>query len=305
MTNRRNKNMPDLNAATDALRDWYHTEVRALTEAAIEACVGRLLTECPKGYLSGIPSKYRASARASFVPHRVATEDRTGKDGFAYTVQHREREEGVDPREFLTEWVDETTDGHEFVIYTYKAKCVLLASDNEDAIDDLGMDGTHSVEARACFALRADVWAGLEARDDEWDVEDPTPEDEPPYTGPGADDESDHVELDTYSQAEMSQRKSLRAVAEITLEVEPEYIEVRGNAGDEAEALRQLALGLEARDTKRRIAASHVHAVADTRQTHTHAQHGHGRWVATCVCGSYRVGTQEMDGDATYTEWCA
>lgn len=70
-------------------------------------------------------------------------------------------------REWLTTWVDETTDGHSHVIYTGQASMLLAASDNEDAWEELG-DSMPDVSARACMALRADVWELLEARDDEW-----------------------------------------------------------------------------------------------------------------------------------------
>lgn len=74
-----------------------------------------------------------------------------------------------DRREALTEWVDETTDGHEFVIYTAQAGMVLAASDNDSAYEDeIGETGT--VEARACMAMRRDVWDLLDAREDEWHV---------------------------------------------------------------------------------------------------------------------------------------
>lgn len=80
-------------------------------------------------------------------------------------------------REWLTEWIDETTDGHNFVIYTFKAKCVCLASDNEDAYSDEIGESPPSVEAQACMAMRRDVWDLLGAREDEWLPKDPTDED--------------------------------------------------------------------------------------------------------------------------------
>jgi len=76
-----------------------------------------------------------------------------------------------DRREFLTGWVDETTDAHSFVIYTAKAGMVLAASDCDSAYEDATGETGASVEVRACFAMRADVWALLEARSDEWSGE--------------------------------------------------------------------------------------------------------------------------------------
>ena len=59
----------------------------------------------------------------------------------------------------------ETVDGHEWVIYTYKARFVLLYSSNEDAAtDDMGRDAFDGCETLASiyeraafFALLADV----------------------------------------------------------------------------------------------------------------------------------------------------
>lgn len=71
-------------------------------------------------------------------------------------------------REWITTWVDETTDGHEFVIYTAQAGMVLAASDHDSAYEDEIGDEGASVEARACMAMRADVWDYLNASEDEW-----------------------------------------------------------------------------------------------------------------------------------------
>ena len=67
-------------------------------------------------------------------------------------------------RRYLTsdyedEYAWEVCDGHEFVIYTFKARCVLLVSDNPEEYDDvMGSDGTPgAIEPRAFFAFHADV----------------------------------------------------------------------------------------------------------------------------------------------------
>lgn len=73
-----------------------------------------------------------------------------------------------DRREWLTQWVDQTTDGHEYVIYTAKAGMALAASDCDTAYEDQTGEAGGTVEVRACYAMRADVWALLEAREDEW-----------------------------------------------------------------------------------------------------------------------------------------
>lgn len=62
----------------------------------------------------------------------------------------------------LNEYLHETIDGTDIVIYTYKAQCALLASDNDDAMEDeTGERGTF--EAMAYFAMRADVVELLQA----------------------------------------------------------------------------------------------------------------------------------------------
>lgn len=148
----------DLNNITQQLTIWYRTEVQSLATAAIEACVGRLVTALPPEDLADVPAYYRASAVASFVPYRIMS-------------GHQERIPGEDREEYLREWVDQTTDGHEFVIYTHKARLVLVATDNPDAYSELGSE-TQTPETMACCALRADVWELLEARRDEWEGED-------------------------------------------------------------------------------------------------------------------------------------
>lgn len=71
-------------------------------------------------------------------------------------------------REWLTEDVDQTTDGHECVIYTAKAGMVCAASDNDGAYEDSVGEKPPTIEAQACMAMRADVWELLEARSSEW-----------------------------------------------------------------------------------------------------------------------------------------
>lgn len=77
-------------------------------------------------------------------------------------------------REALVDWVDETTDGHEYVIYTAKAGMVCAASDNDVAYEDATGDKPPTVEVQACFAMRADVLELLDAREDEWLSTEPT-----------------------------------------------------------------------------------------------------------------------------------
>ena len=55
------------------------------------------------------------------------------------------------------QYVWEVCDGHEFIIYTFKARCVLLATDNADAYEEIHGDNNASVEQQAFFACEADV----------------------------------------------------------------------------------------------------------------------------------------------------
>lgn len=61
----------------------------------------------------------------------------------------------------LSDYLHETVDGTDLVIYTYKASAVLFASDNEDA-GEQEMGEVSTVEGRAYWALLADVRERLE-----------------------------------------------------------------------------------------------------------------------------------------------
>jgi hypothetical protein len=59
--------------------------------------------------------------------------------------------------EYMYEWLHETLDGSEEVIYTARSKAVLLASSNEDAyVEELG-EVPPNVHTAAFWALRADI----------------------------------------------------------------------------------------------------------------------------------------------------
>lgn len=59
--------------------------------------------------------------------------------------------------EYMYEWLHETLDGCEEVIYTTRSKAVLLASTNEDAyVDEFG-EAPKSVHAAAFWALYRDI----------------------------------------------------------------------------------------------------------------------------------------------------
>lgn len=128
----------DTGVISSILGDWYHAEIHSIADAIIRDVRVARGVEAPR------PREYVTDEIA-----RESDEDEI--------------------REWVSERVDEDTDSHEYVIYTYKARLVLLASDNESAYEDEIGDSTGAtVEARACMAMRADVLEVLHAREDEW-----------------------------------------------------------------------------------------------------------------------------------------
>lgn len=73
-----------------------------------------------------------------------------------------------DPEEWMSDWLHDTIDGHQHVIYTMQAKCVLLDSDNEDAYAEAFGEAPKDASAAAYMVMEADVREILEARRDEW-----------------------------------------------------------------------------------------------------------------------------------------
>jgi len=60
-------------------------------------------------------------------------------------------------REYMDEWLHETLDGSEEVIYTARSKAVLLASPNEDSYAEAFGEAPKDVHAAAFWAMRADI----------------------------------------------------------------------------------------------------------------------------------------------------
>jgi len=60
-------------------------------------------------------------------------------------------------REHMDEWLHETLDGSEEVIYTSRSKVVLLASPNEDSYAEAFGEAPKDVHAAAFWAMRADI----------------------------------------------------------------------------------------------------------------------------------------------------
>lgn len=151
-----------LDAAISAMRRWHYSAIRSLVDDAIEACSGRIRCKDPA---------IERIARDAEREDRQGDADKIRRDNPTERYG-QERDSGTDPREFLTEWIDESTDSHQHVTYTMQAKCVLLASDNEDAYQDEIGEAAPNVEAAACMAMRRDCWELLDQRSDEWEPRD-------------------------------------------------------------------------------------------------------------------------------------
>jgi hypothetical protein len=61
------------------------------------------------------------------------------------------------PEEERYDWIHEAVDGHEYIIYTFKARCVLVATDNPEAYEEELGEKPPTVEAAACMAMISDV----------------------------------------------------------------------------------------------------------------------------------------------------
>lgn len=61
------------------------------------------------------------------------------------------------PEDDRDDWLHETLDGHEYVIYTYKARVVLVCTDHPDVYKDEMGEEPETPEQAAYMAMRADV----------------------------------------------------------------------------------------------------------------------------------------------------
>ena len=61
------------------------------------------------------------------------------------------------PEDARQNWINEAVDGHEFIIYTFKARCVLVATECPDAYEEAYGERASSVEAQACASMIQDV----------------------------------------------------------------------------------------------------------------------------------------------------
>lgn len=95
-------------------------------------------------------------------------------------VEEIARQALSEPRRSRTEWIEQTVDGHQYVIYTHEAREVLRISPNEDAVfDENGArefnNFSEAYSLGALYAMLADVREKMvaleeEAEEDEEDL---------------------------------------------------------------------------------------------------------------------------------------
>lgn len=81
--------------------------------------------------------------------------------------EYKEYGRDTDPNEWVSDWLHQTIDGHEWVIYNWYHTQILTWSDNEDAVFDVmgevtGTDASSVLTPMAFFAMEADVRDHLE-----------------------------------------------------------------------------------------------------------------------------------------------
>lgn len=113
--------------------------------------------------------------------HKYWKEVRGIAEGLAAEARSGELGTGEQAREELSERLWETIDGHEYVIYTYKAQTILSISPNDGygaenfGVEAVVTDGAINWSALAFGALYADVQEAL-WNIDGFDVNDPYPD---------------------------------------------------------------------------------------------------------------------------------
>lgn len=100
----------------------------------------------------------------------VARDGESIKDDLVSAIKAEELTDADAINEWLSDRVHETADSDAWVIYTHKAKLILLLSDNPDAAEDEGIDlKGDDYSGRAYYAYRADLqdWLSRNADVDE------------------------------------------------------------------------------------------------------------------------------------------
>jgi hypothetical protein len=94
--------------------------------------------------------------------------------GIVADLQRAIKDKEVSTEDEAQDWLHETVDGHQDVIYTYKAQQVLLHSDNTDAyVEEYGaggviQDGAINWSVLAYAALLADVRDAIGSELEAW-----------------------------------------------------------------------------------------------------------------------------------------
>jgi hypothetical protein len=93
--------------------------------------------------------------------------------GIASDIARAVKDGEIQDSEDLGRYLHESVDGSQRVIYTHKAKLGLLASDNEDAWEDVGVENPDD-STKMFYALSSDVLDDL-TREFGIDPDDPAP----------------------------------------------------------------------------------------------------------------------------------
>jgi hypothetical protein len=85
-------------------------------------------------------------------------------EGVVNELESQIKDGTIRTREQADEWIHETVDGHQRVIYTWQAKMGLLVSENEDAMaEELGeSDVSPDPSVRMYWAMKKDVEEAVE-----------------------------------------------------------------------------------------------------------------------------------------------
>lgn len=85
--------------------------------------------------------------------------------GVVDELERQVKDGTITTREQADDWLHETIDGHQRVIYTWQAKLGMLASENEDAYEDEYGEKPGTVEIAMYAAMKKDVEEAVERSD--------------------------------------------------------------------------------------------------------------------------------------------
>lgn len=87
------------------------------------------------------------------------------RDEIKSIVEHIEYDAPFESEDELYEYIWSAVDSNQWVIYTHKIRCVLLCSDNLDAVEEFGLEQPTEQQI-AFFAIRQDVYDMIDDTDD-------------------------------------------------------------------------------------------------------------------------------------------